>query len=240
MIGRRGRRAPPKPALMQEVEAVVGIGDGERFLPLPWRPVTGQSSGVNDASPRGRAAPCCVRMRRIVLGVATALALAVPAAAATIDPATLVLSQADVPAGFRLDREGSGVRSNAAEAKNDRELGAQLRRWGRVTGYEAEFDRADATLSCRADLFTSPRGAREMFELFEREVAKAGIRGLERTRIGLGAGGWVYGGGSAAAFVVVAWRDRRVFAGVAATGLSRRQTLALARVQQRRIAAALP
>lgn len=179
-------------------------------------------------------------MRRAVLAAAaTALALAVPAAAARIDPATLVLSQADVPAGFRLDREGSGIRSNATEARNDRRLGAQFRRWGRVTGYEAEFDRADATISCRADLFATARGAREMFELFEREVAKSGILGLERTRIGLGAGGWVYGGGSAAAFVLVAWRDGRVFAGIAATGVSRKQTIALARTQQRRIAAAL-
>ncbi len=237
MIGPAGpasyQTAPSALALMQEVDAVA------ETTATPSTPGLYGCSSSRAQLPYGGALRHAVWVRRLLLAAAACLALAVPAAAVGIDPASLVLSRADVPAGFRLDREGSGVRSNSTEARNDRKLGALLRRWGRVTGYEAEFDRADATVSSRVDLFTSARGARKLLEYFEREVAKSGIRGLERTRIGLGAGGWVYGGGSSAAFVLVAWRDGRVFAGVAATGVSRKQTLALARVQQRRIASAL-
>ena len=177
---------------------------------------------------------------RVVLGVVAAAALlSAPLAAAEIDPRALVLRQSDVPAGFVVDRGDTGLRTNEREAKSDPRASALFERWGRVTGYEAEFDRGSASISSRADLLRTAKGARMLLDFFELEMRKSGIKGLVRTRLRLGAEGWVYRGRSPFAFTVVAWRYGRVFAGVAGTGISRARTLALARVQQRRIAAAL-
>ena len=78
-------------------------------------------------------------MRVLLAVVACFLVATVSAAAAQVDPQLLVLRQADVPAGFALDREQSGVRTNESESKGDRRLPGLLRRWGRVTGYETEY-----------------------------------------------------------------------------------------------------
>lgn len=52
------------------------------------------------------------------------LLVAVPASAADVDPQLLVVRQADVPARFQLDRDESGVRTNAREAKSGPEARA--------------------------------------------------------------------------------------------------------------------
>lgn len=179
------------------------------------------------------------RMRRLIVILLAFVVIAVPASAAGVDPKVLVLSQVDVPAGFRLDRSETGVRSNATEARNDPRLPALFRRWGRVTGYESGFDRGPATIGSRADVFRSARGAGELVSWFDREVRKAGMRGLRRGRVEIGAGGWLYRGPSPTPFALVVWREGRVFAGVVLTGASPRLTLTLARTQQRRIVTAL-
>jgi hypothetical protein len=177
---------------------------------------------------------------RIALGaVAAAALLSAPLAAAELDPGALVLRQSDVPAGFEVDRVQTGSRTNEQEAKSDPRAAALFERWGRVTGYEAGFDRGSASIDSRADLLRTAKGARMLLDFFELEMRKGGIKGLVRSRVRLGAEGWVYRGRSPFAFTVVAWRYKRVFAGVAGMGISRDGTLALARVQQRRIAAAL-
>lgn len=78
-----------------------------------------------------------------------------------------------------------------------------------------------------------------LFDFFVHEVRKNGVKGLVQRRVRLGAEGWIYHGRSPIAITAVAWRHKRVFAGVATVGISRERTLALARVQQRRVAAAL-
>jgi hypothetical protein len=174
---------------------------------------------------------------------AAALAVTAPtmtvAATADLDPRSLVLRQADVPAGFRLDRNGSGVRSNAEESAGQPEVRRMFARSGRVTGYEAAFDSAAAQLESRADVFRKPAGARLLLDWFDRELRMSGLRGLRRASIRIGAAGWVYAGPSPSPFVLVVWRYDRVFAGVVTRGLTRARTIALARAQQRRIAAAL-
>lgn len=178
---------------------------------------------------------------RLLLATAAVLLLAGPASAAGVDPKALVLHQADVPAGYRLDRDGSGLRSNESEAKSDRRLPGLFRRWGRVTGYETEYDRREATITSRADLYRSPEGARLVMVWFVGEARKFGIKGLRRSSVRIGAEGWLYGAKSASsAFNLVVWRHDRVFAGVVALGASKAQTLALARAQQQRIVVALP
>jgi hypothetical protein len=179
-------------------------------------------------------------MRVLLAVVVTFLFAAVTASAAEVDPRTLVLRQVDVPAGFELDRNGSGLRTNQSEAKGDRRLPALFRRWGRVTGYETEYDRREATLTSRADLFRTPEGSELMMAYVVEDAKKSGIKGLRRSPARIGAGGWVYGGGSGSgAFNLVIWRHQRVFAGLVAFGVQKGRMLALARAQQRRIAAAL-
>lgn len=175
-----------------------------------------------------------------MLATAAVFLLALPASAAELDPKLLVLSPADVPAGFELDRDDSGLRSNEQEAKSDRRLRGLFRRWERVTGYETEYDRREASISSRADLFRKPKGARLVLAFFVDEFEKSGVQGLRRSPLRIGAKGWLYGAQPVSSpFNIVIWRHDRAFAGIAVFGLPRPQTLALARAQQRRIAAAL-
>jgi hypothetical protein len=176
---------------------------------------------------------------------AAALALAAPAATvagtADLDPRSLVLRQTDVPAGFQPDRNGSGVRSNAEESAGQPEVRRIIARSGRITGYKAVFDKtAAAQLESSAAVHRKPAGASLLFDWLDRQVRNSGLSGLRRAPVRIGAAGWVYTGPSPSAFVIVLWRYDRVFAGVVTRGgLTRARTIALARAQQRRIAAAL-
>jgi hypothetical protein len=178
-------------------------------------------------------------MRPLLVAVAASALLVSPVLAGGLDPSRLVLRQADVPAGFRLDRDESGIRSNEREAKNDPRLPGLFVRWGRLTGYEAVFDRGAATIESRVDVCRRPEGAHMLLLWFDRELRKASPASLRRSPARIGAEGWVYRGKLPVAFTLVVWRNRTAFAGVFATGVSRERTLALARAQQRRIAAAL-
>jgi len=180
---------------------------------------------------------------RVACVVVAALALlAVPASAAQIDPAELVLRHADVPARFEHDREESGLRSNELEVKENPEIRVVVR-WGRVTGYQAAYTRRTrnpGTIESRADLFNGATGARKLLVWVDSELRKSGFAGQKRARVDLGSEGWVHwAGGSGLDLSVVVWRQGRVFAGVMGLGLTKDRTLALARVQQRRIVAAL-
>ena len=178
---------------------------------------------------------------RVISLVLLALALAVPAAAspAKLDPSTLVLRQADVPDGFEVDRSGTGLRTNAYEARSEPRFKSLFVRWGRVTGYEVEFEGRNATVGSRADVLRTAKGAEQMLDWYEVEVKKIGIRGFIRTKVTVGDEGWMYRSRTPASFTIVTWRSGRVFAGLGTTGLSQERTLGLARAQQRRIQAAL-
>jgi len=167
------------------------------------------------------------------------LVLSSPAGAASVDPSTLVLRPSDVPSGFRVDRSQTGVRTNEREARNDPRLPALFRRWGRVTGYEIEFDRAGALINSRADVFRSDRGAAGLLAWFDREVRVQGQPPARRIRVEIGAGGWLYRGKQPEPFALVVFREGRVFGGVAGIRDARKLVVGLARKQQRRIAAAL-
>jgi hypothetical protein len=165
--------------------------------------------------------------------------LVVSAAAAEVDPKALVLAPSDLPRGFVLDREESGLRTNVEAAKDGREARELIARTGRITGYEVTWSKRATTLDSRADLCRRAAGARVLLDFIKEQMQKAGIKGLRRARAGVGAESWIYFGGSPAAFTLVAWRYERVFAGIVAVGLTRAQTLGLARKQQRRIVTAL-
>jgi len=175
---------------------------------------------------------------RSALVLVVAVALTAPALAAALDPGALVLRRADVPSGFRLDRDQTGPRPNAVEARSDPRLPELFRRWGRVTGYQVEFDRERQTIASRVDVFRSARGARGLLLWYDREVRKELGPGLHRAPARLGQEGWIYRGTVPMPFTLVVWREGRVFSAVAGAGISRDRTLALARTQQQRVAAA--
>jgi len=179
-------------------------------------------------------------MRVASVVVAVLAFLAIPASAAQVDPAGLVLRQADVPAGFLLDPEESGPRSNAVEVKEYPEIRAVVR-WGRVTGYQSAYARRTrslGTIESRVDLFDGANGAHKLLGLVDRELRKSGYAGQKRAAVNVGSEGWVHwASGSGLDLSVVVWRQGRVFAGVMGLGLTKARTLALARFQQRRIVA---
>lgn len=181
-----------------------------------------------------------VRGRTVVV-VLVALLLAVPAGAASVDPKTLVLARSDLPAGYRLARDESGLRTNEQESKDSREARELVVRSGRLTGYEATWGKPGTMAQSRADLCRRPSGARILFDFVVQEMRKSGIKGLRRAPAGIGAESWLYSGGDsqASGFALVVWRYERVFAGIVGIGLTRTFALELARKQQRRIAHAL-
>lgn len=178
-------------------------------------------------------------MRSVLVAVAAAALLAVPAATAELDPRALVLTEVDVPAGFRLDPKESGIRSNAGGAEATAAMRALFARSGRVTGYEAAFERRTAVIRSRADLFRRPGGAAMVFDWFEAQMRKGGIKGLRRARADIGAESWIYWSGPPLGLTLVGWRHDRVFAGVVGFGITKDRALALGRAQQRRITASL-
>lgn len=173
---------------------------------------------------------------RLVTAVAVAAAtLVVPASAAEVDPKALVLQQRDVPAGFRLDDAKSGVLANEEVRASDDP--AFIGRSGRITGYLVQYAQREhgIGLQSRVDLFRRSAGARMMLARVHRSWQRlAPTDPSGRARIG--DEGWVFGG---PVDTIVFWRSGRAFALVLGVNLTKKPTLALARIQQRRIAAAL-
>jgi hypothetical protein len=180
-------------------------------------------------------------VRYAIAAVVTAGALAVPASAADLDPRLLVLQSADVPPGFVLDREDTGVRTNEDEGRESRQTRELIARLGRVTGYEAEWDQARGmkVIHSRADVFRATAGARMLLDLYATGFRTSGIKGLRRTAVRIGDEGAVFHGGGNSDLAWVSWRSGRVTATLAGWGIPRTRTIALARIQQRRIAAGL-
>jgi len=176
-------------------------------------------------------------VRPLAVLVFVVLAAALPAGAVTVDPKALVLAPADVPAGFRLDPDETGLRTNELEAREHPETRPLFRRLGRVTGYQARYENAaDASIEARVDLFRNANGAHELHRWVVREMARSGITGVVSARLDLGSEGRMY---SSKLFVILYWRHGRAWSALAGFGVPKKRALAAARAQQRRIAAAL-
>ena len=168
-----------------------------------------------------------------------ALLLALPAAAASVDPSRLVLRSADVPAGFAVDRAATRAFPNAREARENPILARPFERFGRVTGYQVSYERGSALIQARVDVFLRADGARGFLLWYDREVRKLGLADLRRSRARIGGGGWVYRAARPTPATSVVWSQGRVFSGVFGEGAPASRALALARAQERRITAGL-
>jgi hypothetical protein len=164
-----------------------------------------------------------------------ALLCAVPASAAPVDPRALVLQRSDVPVEFRLDPARSGVVSNSEVPTPDDP--SFVARAGRTTGYFVQYvlPGAGSGLQSQVDLFRKPGGARMMLARVHESWLKL-ANGDQWGRVRIGNEGWFFGGQVDTA---VYWRHGRAAALVLGINLNKKRTIALARKQQRRIAAAL-
>jgi hypothetical protein len=161
-------------------------------------------------------------------------------AAGSPDPARLVLRTGDLPKGYSILRANTGPVTNAAAAQGNAEIKRSFTVWGRITGYNVEWDGGLAgAISSSAELFRTPGGAKSYLTW---SVANAPTRtGLVfHRRAGLGEEAYVarksFGG---APWVIVIWRYRSVVATTSADTLGVERTVALARIEQRRVAAGL-
>jgi hypothetical protein len=178
------------------------------------------------------------QQRRIAALVGVALAAPGP-----VDPQRLVLRETDVPGTYRRDSPNTLLVPNAFESRNPTGRD-RVERSGRVTGYRVTYiDPAKTqgfprSIGSQAAVFRTEAGAQLWLAEYDqdrRRDAKT-APGASRTRVRLGAGGWLL---ASPGLVHVYWRYDRVFAMVTTTFVSRPRALALARVQQQRIAAAV-
>jgi len=174
-------------------------------------------------------------MRAVLGAVVIAVVLALPASAASLDPKGLVLHQIDVPTGYLLDESQSLV------------LPGDFARSGRLTGYYALYRNTSPpywrTIVSVSHVFRRPEGARTFLRMLDREARRESTGSLERRSVDIGAQGWIYTVRAPDRITVVVWRHGRVVAQVncscSKTSGKQALALALARKQQRRIAAAL-
>lgn len=180
------------------------------------------------------------RVRIVVLAAAVACVLAPLASGSAVDPAQLVLRQADVPASYHFNSKKSGVRTLARDAREFPELRANYRTWGHSAAYQIEFDRVNDAITSRIDLLRDRTGARGMFAWFVRKANRQSQLHIRPRDFPLGDDGMLYWWKfDREELTIVLWRSGRVFSIVGGAGITKRSIVALARKQQHRISAAL-
>jgi hypothetical protein len=181
---------------------------------------------------------------RLLAVAGAAVAVALPVSAADLEPEVLVLRPTEVPRGYVIDRRESHKTPNEAFARSAR-VRKLVTRAGRVTGYVRVYRHHSSRLkviNAGVDLYRRPNGARRMLAFHDAEQRRHNERrgiihayGRERARIG--SESWVYWSGYPGYFVLVVWRHGRLLGAVVTWDIGRQRTLALARLQQRRMAA---
>ena len=168
------------------------------------------------------------------------LACAVPSSAASVNPKLYALSQADVPQGYFFDKDNSLLLSKATVDRASNDESRFLRRNGFMGAYLGAYLNTSPPrwrfVHSGAFIFRTASGASAFVRTARRERLAPFIpRG---DRIQLGDEAWLYKD-TANHGSVVTWRHGRVVAYVSCTEMAnhRALTLALARKQQRRIAA---
>jgi hypothetical protein len=187
-----------------------------------------------------------VVVRRLSAPVFAAVALATAASGSTVDARLLVLQQSDAPPGFRVDRHSTRYWPNAAVVRRDPRSRKLVTRSGRVTGYSVTYEKGAAAIVSTAHLFRDGAGAHVFFSAADAqqralnaERIRRGGRAFRREPVALGDEASSYRSTTRPRFTLVLWRAGRTVASVSTWSLGRDRTIALARLQQRRVDRAL-
>jgi hypothetical protein len=175
-----------------------------------------------------------------------AATLATVASASTVDTRLLVLQRADVPPGFSVDRHASRYWPNAALLRTSPQVRKLLTSSGRTSGYTATYEKGAAAIVSAAHLFRMGGGAHVFYSAEDaRQRAlnavriKRGGRAYRQEPVVLGDEALSYRSTQTPKVVLVLWRSGRVVGAVTTWRLGPDRTVALAQVQQRRIAKTL-
>jgi hypothetical protein len=169
--------------------------------------------------------------------------LAAPASAA-LAPGALVLREGDLPAGFHLVEDQSGVRSNSRRLRDSppdqRKL---LTGWGRITGYQALYSRRHPSAQV-ISLVDGFRHRQDLVMLVERLERARKPGDPKATPTSIDDEGWFSRtsfsrGSTRAQLTTVIWRQGRVLGTVVGVDVAHRTVLGLARTQEQRIARVL-
>jgi hypothetical protein len=144
---------------MDELERVLGR---ERLI---------DSGQLEDEDPREVRSLLVTTTTCIAAALTTMTLAAVAAGSSGPDPKTLVLQRSDLPAGYSRDSM-SGYYSNAQAARDNGTptLSYALKAMGRITGYQAWYDKPGAGptgvngITSAASVYRSAGGARTSFE----------------------------------------------------------------------------
>jgi hypothetical protein len=166
-------------------------------------------------------------------------ALVAPAASATVNPKALVLAENEAPRYYTFDANNSLAfsrpRAGGTDSQSKRLLEAGIER-----GYIVRYldNRAYRYVYSTAFVFTRPAGAKRYFAQIRNS---AGSHPTSRSRVDLGAEGFMYSLDAPDTGTAVAWRHGRVVASVTCAEMTRHRWLALrlARKQEQRIRATL-
>jgi hypothetical protein len=193
----------------------------------------------------------------VLLVLALAGTLVSASSAAAPDTKKMVLTLADLPAGFSLDKGYYASNARAAKESANTPL-AQFIRWGRINGYEADFSRSSSSgilqITSRTSTYKTAKGATDStHESFKAEGTKQKMMGqtvvFKRISTGarIGHEARMYAvevkseGISVIAYGLI-WRYQTVKAAVLVAGISgtvdAADVVKLAQKQQARIAAA--
>jgi hypothetical protein len=197
---------------------------------------------------------------RLLYLAAAVLAIAVSgsggaAAAVAADPKQMVLRLADFPAGLRFKLDNAHYVDNATAAKSGGTPLATLKKWGRITGYQAEFlsnHIGFQYVRSSASAYKTFRGASDALNSYFREIRNAGTPSHPFNLVslvdGLGDEARLYATTTESKSIgtieiyIVSWRHGSVvaqmFGGGQQGGPSERDAVLLARWQEQRIKAA--
>jgi hypothetical protein len=178
-------------------------------------------------------------LRHSLLIAGALVLIAAPMASSALpNPRALVLRQSDLPRGYNVLRANTGALTNAQAAQGNRELLRDFAAWGRRDGYSVEYEGGiRGNIASRVDLFRGVGGAGKFLAWVAEATPKSAGIPLVRRQAGLGNAAYIFRKDfGSSTFVVVEWRYRNVCAHVSGDGLGIRKTLALAHIQQRRIA----
>jgi hypothetical protein len=166
-----------------------------------------------------------------------ALIAVATASAASLDPRVLVLQRGDLAGDGWIPSANNGYRT-AGQAAQGAPPGTSARfvKYGFRRGYDATFGAPTALVGSTAYVFATAAGAKRALGIY-RETAPAGTKPIAFARVGEESLG--FRAIKKPRLTALVWRNGPVLSILFTGGLYDRDTLAIAKTQSRRVAAAV-